>query len=145
LGFAFPGYTRDVARRNDYQLGRVCIIEWEFTYFLQIFLCIYCTELSISYNLHEIPYLYLFEKRRSLPGLPNARSQFYSFFNYPPLLLSLTSLSSTVSPRFSMSFAFAIPANCFTLSCSTGGSNCPCRLKVSLCQLICPPSASRCC
>lgn len=35
-------------------------------------------------------------------------------------------------------------AHCATVPCDSGGSSFPCRLKLSLCQLICPPSASLC-
>lgn len=65
----------------------------------------------------------------------------------PALRRCLTIFSSAVSPIPwpSTLFTFAIPASWRTLSCSTGGASMPCRLRLSLCQLIWPPSASRCC
>ena len=66
-------------------------------------------------------------------------------------LILLSASVSTISP-FSPSFILPlrsrpsckVPTSCPTVPSSTGLSSFPCRLKVSLCQLICPPSASLC-
>lgn len=71
---------------------------------------------------------------------------FHHQFRPFPATFSLIILSASVSPPPfpPTSFSFANPTICVTVFCSTGGSNFPCLRSDSLCQLIWPPSASRC-